>query len=474
MTIRTRFAPSPTGKLHIGGLRTALFAYLFAKKMAGKFILRIEDTDQNRLVAGASELLYKNLLELNIIFDESFQDGGEFAPYIQSQRLELYQRYAQELVAKKNAYYCFCSPQKLETMKAEQIAKKQAPKYDGSCRRLDQEQIKNNLQNRSNYTIRMKINHSRGNYHFTDLVKGEVNFKSSHLDDSVILKSDGYPTYHLACVIDDYLMKISHVIRGEEWLSSTPKHLQLYEYFDWKAPKFVHLPLLLATDKSKLSKRHGSFSVEDYLKQGFLKESIINFVALLGWNPGDRQEFFSLEELTKNFSIERIGKSGSIFDIKKLQWMNQQYLKKLSEQDFINQVTPFLNQEFQTLPTEKLKKMIMVVRESLTQLNQINEKLGVFFVKQLPADLKPLLETETAQKVINSLIAIIQKTDVLSGNNFTNCLKHVQQETQIKGKNLWMSTRIALTNCQHGPELPLMAEIYGKEKCLEKLKNCLV
>ncbi|CUT08327.1 glutamyl-tRNA synthetase, partial [Candidatus Kryptonium thompsonii] len=280
MSIRTRFAPSPTGFLHVGGLRTALYNYLFAKKHNGQFILRIEDTDQTRIVPGAIENLIETLHWAGIEFDEGPNKGGPYGPYIQSQRLELYRKHAQELIEKGYAYYCFCSPERLEKMREEQIKLKQQPRYDGTCRRLSQEEVKKKLDEGIPKTIRMKIP-EWGELTFHDLIRGDVTINFKTLDDQIILKSDGFPTYHLAVVVDDHYMKISHVIRGEEWLPSTPKHILLYEYLNWKKPQFAHLPLLLNPDRTKLSKRQGDVAVEDYRAKGYLPEAIVNFIALL-------------------------------------------------------------------------------------------------------------------------------------------------------------------------------------------------
>jgi glutamyl-tRNA synthetase len=284
VSVRTRFAPSPTGFLHVGGLRTALYNYLFAKKHNGQFILRIEDTDQTRIVPGAVENLIETLKWAGIEFDEGPFKGGPFGPYIQSQRLELYHKHALELVEKGYAYYCFCSPERLEKMRQEQIKLGQPPKYDGTCRRLTSDEVKKKLDEGLPKTIRMKIP-EWGELKFNDLIRGDVTINFKVLDDQILLKSDGFPTYHLAVVVDDHYMKISHVIRGEEWLPSTPKHILLYDYFQWEKPYFAHLPLLLNPDRTKLSKRQGDVAVEDYRAKGYLPEAVVNFIALLGWNP---------------------------------------------------------------------------------------------------------------------------------------------------------------------------------------------
>jgi len=312
--VRVRFAPSPTGYLHVGGLRTALFNFLFARHSGGKFILRIEDTDRARYVEGAVDNLINTLRWAGLDYDEGPSAGGELGPYVQSERLEIYDEHVRILLESGAAYRCFCSPERLETMRKEQEKKKLQPKYDRTCLRLSPKEIEDNLTANKPFVVRMKVPDD-ATIRFSDIVRGEVEFSTERVDDQVLLKSDGYPTYHLANVVDDHLMKISHVIRGEEWLPSTPKHVLLYEAFGWEMPVFAHLPLLLNPDRSKLSKRQGDVAVEDYRDKGYLKEALVNFVALLGWNPGDAREIFSLKELEKEFSLDKVNKSGAVFNV---------------------------------------------------------------------------------------------------------------------------------------------------------------
>ncbi len=327
--VRTRFAPSPTGYLHIGGLRTALYNYLYAKKNNGTFILRIEDTDQKRFVEGATEHLIKMIKWAGLEYAEGPDKDGQFGPYIQSERTEIYQKYAQELLDKKAAYRCFCTQTRLDEMRSRQEKQKKAPMYDRHCLYLSEEEIQKKLDEGVPFVIRQKIP-SAEIVKFDDHIRGKVSFAAKTLDDQILLKSDGFPTYHLANVVDDHLMKITHVIRGEEWLPSTPKHILLYKAFGWEPPEFAHIPLLLNKDRTKLSKRQGDVSVEDYIKKEYLKEAIINFIALLGWHPGsaEENEIFTLEELSSKFSLEKVHKAGAIFDIEKLEWFNWQWHRK--------------------------------------------------------------------------------------------------------------------------------------------------
>ena len=333
--IRVRFAPSPTGYLHVGGLRTALYNYLFARKNNGKFILRIEDTDRNRFVEGAVENLIEALKWCGLEFDEGPNSGGQFGPYMQSQRLDIYQKYVHKLIANGHAYYCFCPPQRLEALKEEQQKQKlPQAKYDKHCLSLSKSEIEKKMADNTQFVVRLNVE-SNHRIIFDDIVRERVEFDSNNVDDQVLIKSDGYPTYHLANVVDDHLMQISHVIRGEEWLSSTPKHVLLYDAFQWRRPIFAHLPLLLNPDRSKLSKRQGDVAVEDYRSKGFLKDALVNFVALLGWNAGDDQEFYLLNELIEKFSLERVNKSGAVFDIEKLSWLNAEHLRRKTDAELL-------------------------------------------------------------------------------------------------------------------------------------------
>jgi nondiscriminating glutamyl-tRNA synthetase len=473
---RVRFAPSPTGFLHVGGLRTALFNYLFASSIGGKTILRIEDTDQNRKVEGAVENLIDSLNWAGIKFDEGPHSGGEYGPYIQSERLDQYKKYSDQLLEQKDAYPCFCTEDDLKRMREEQLARKEDTRYDGRCRHLSEDEAKDKLDKGTPYVVRMKIDHSKEDYVVKDIVRGEVRFKSGQIDDQVLMKSDGYPTYHLANVVDDHLMKITHVIRGEEWLPSTPKHIQLYEYFGWEIPQFAHLPLLLNPDKSKLSKRQGDVATEDFRTKGFLPKALVNFVALLGWNTSDDQEIFALEEMQEKFSLERVGKAGAVFDIDKLKWMNQQYIRQMEADDLLKQLKPYLPAEALTMEEELLVRIIGVLKDYLVVLPDIAEKMDLF-INDSPElkdpSLVDQLKTESAQQVFASFVKHGEQAESLTSENFGQIMKAVQKETGIKGKNLWIPMRIAITLMEHGPDLSAVVDIFGKEKCLQMLKRVL-
>jgi len=474
--VRVRFAPSPTGYLHVGGLRTALYNYLFARHNKGKFILRIEDTDRARYVEGAVENLINTLKWSGLEYDEGPDIGGDYGPYFQSERLEFYKKYADELIEKGAAYYCFCTPEELEKMREEQISKKLPPKYDGRCRHLTPEEVQQKLNSGIPHVVRLKMPDDRTIF-FNDLIRGEVSFQSNLIDDQILLKSDGYPTYHLANVIDDHFMGITHVIRGEEWLPSTPKHIVLYEALGWKIPEFAHLPLLLNSDRSKLSKRQGDVAVEDYRKHGYLPEALLNFVALLGWNPGNEQEIFSKEELIELFSLDRVNKAGAVFDINKLKWMNAQYMKKLSDDELFNFVLPYLEEKLRVFDDiEKTKKMVLAVKDGLQIAEDIIPATDIFFKDTF--DIKAqealdILKKDISIKVLTALRDKINEIDTIDKDVFIKVMKEVSKQTGAKRADLWMPVRIALTGVTHGPEITAVVEIFGKEKCLSQINSIL-
>ncbi|MDH5752108.1 MAG: glutamate--tRNA ligase, partial [Deltaproteobacteria bacterium] len=370
--VRVRFAPSPTGEMHVGGLRTALFNYLFARARGGKFILRIEDTDQERYVQDSEKRIFEILDWAGITPDEGPRVGGPHAPYHQSERTELYRRAADELIAQGHAYRCYVSSEELEEMRAEQVARSLPPKYDGRHRNLGEtERARYEAEGRKP-VVRMRLPDREERIVVDDLVRGKVAFNSSQLDDQVLLKSDGFPTYHLAVVVDDNAMGINHVLRAEEWLPSTPKHLFLYRWLGYEPPKYAHLPLLLNPDRTKMSKRMGDTAAEDYRDKGYLPQALLNFLALLGWNPGDDREIFSMDELVGLFSLERVVKSGAVFDRAKLDWMNQGYIGALEPDALWRALKPFIERTpFAGHDEETLKKVSLVAQSALVLLSDI-------------------------------------------------------------------------------------------------------
>src|SRR3990167_473134 len=378
--VRTRIAPSPTGDdLHIGNLYTALINWAYAKKNKGQFIVRIEDTDRERLVKGSEEKILSTLKDFGLTPDESPGVIGPYSPYRQSERLEIYKKYAEDLVKKGVAYYCYCSKERLDKLRQKLQAEKKIPKYDKYC--LGHEACNMKHETREKYVIRLNVKENI-NITFHDEIHGDITFNSNDIDDQVLIKSDGFPTYHLAVVVDDYLMKISHVISAEEWISSTPKHILIYSALGWEGPKYIHLPLLLSKSRKKLSKREGDVAVKDFLEQGYLPEALLNFVALLGWNPKTEQEKFTLDELIEEFSFEKLNKSGAVFDLEKLDWLNGVYIRELKIEELHLRLLPYLTEtftEFKKYPKEFLFKIIALEQGRLKKLSEIGERVRYFF-----------------------------------------------------------------------------------------------
>lgn len=494
--VRTRFAPSPTGFVHIGNIRTALFGYLFAKHNKGTFILRIEDTDRVRLVEGAVENLLKVMKHLGINPDEGFyldekntvQEKGAFGPYLQSERLSLYQKYALELIDKNKAYYCYCSEQRLDDLKKEQIALKKPPMYDRHCRSLTKEQKETQAEQCQkegrNPVVRFAMP-QEGQTVIHDLIYGEISYENKLLDDQVLLKSDGFPTYHLAVVVDDHHMQISHVTRTEEWIPSTPKHILLYEALNWKPPIFAHMPLLLNPDKSKLSKRQGDVAVEDFLAKGYLKEALVNFVAFLGWNPKTTQEIFSLEDLISQFDLEKVNKSGAIFDIHKLDWVNGQYIKSKPIGELVNLALPFWEQvgiNTQNYSREFLNAIMKLEKERLKKMSEIGERTKYFF--ELKDYENALLiwkksDAKTAKQALSDLHDLFTNLDTanFTQKNLDVEIKNLISEKGYDNGSVFWPLRACLTGLSASPNPLEITETlfigYGKEEILRRIKTAI-
>ena len=447
MKVRTRFAPSPTGFLHIGGLRTALYNYLFAKQNNGQFILRIEDTDQNRLISNASENLIDTLNRCGLEYDEGPKIKGNFGPYVQSERLNIYKKHLSELINKQAAYPCFFSSESRDVLQPELNLEKALP-------RMKEEK----------YVVKFKMQ-SQEKLNTYDEIRGKITFDLSLIDDPIIFKSDGYPTYHFANVIDDHHMNISHVIRGEEWLSSLPKHILIYNAFGWDLPKFCHLPLLLNTDKSKLSKRQGDVAVEDFLKKGYLKECLINFVALLGWHPSDDQEIFSINELIKSFSLDRINKSGAIFDVEKLNWMNKTYIKNLSQSDMLLLIKDYFKEK-KFDDENKLLPMLEYARPRVNTMNEIVDEINCFLVHK-----KVIIDNSDYRNLSNFWIDELKNMKIISEDSIKQVIDKTKNSLNIYGKNLFIPLRIALIGKEHGPDLYTIINILGKNESIERLQQ---
>jgi len=470
--IRVRFAPSPTGYLHVGSLRTALYNYLYAKKTGGKFILRIEDTDQNRYVDGAVENLIETLKMVDLDYDEGPVKSGEFGPYYQSERTEIYRRYADELLEKGAAYRCFCTADDLQKMRDEQLAAGKDTRYDGRCRKLTEAQIKQKMDNDDPWVLRLKVP-NEGEITFYDVVREKVTFPWEMVDDQVLIKSDGFPTYHLANVVDDHLMEITHVIRGEEWLSSVPKHLFMYEVLGWKPPKMAHLPLLLNPDKSKLSKRQGDVAAEDFLNKGFLPETLLNFVALLGWHVKGDRELFTLKELEKEFSLKRISKAGAVFDQEKLRWMNGHYLKHLPAELIAERAKPYFTDSGYDINDEKkYKKIINFARERVNLLSDLPEQSKMFFSDlEFDHENKEMLANESSRRIFQFWVQEIKKEDNWTEAMINDLIKKTSTELDIKGKGLYFPLRVALFGSGHGPDIWILFDILGKEEVINRFKR---
>lgn len=484
--IRLRFAPSPTGYLHIGGLRTALYNDLFAKRNNGKFILRIEDTDRTRLVDGAIENLINALEWSGIEYDEGvfIEEGklvqkGEYGPYIQSERLDIYQKYIEQLIESGHAYYCFCKKERLDELREKQRIAGQLPKYDGLCRGVTLEEARERIANGEEYVVRLKMP-SNYDIKFHDLVRGTITINSDDVDDQVLLKSDGFPTYHMAVVVDDHLMKISHVVRGEEWISSTPKHVYLYEALGWDVPEYVHLPTVLNKDRKKLSKREGDVSVEDFKNSGYLPEGLINYLALVGWSPEDNKEILSLDEMIERFSFDRVSNAGGIFDIKKLDWVNSHYIKEMDIDDFVDYSKDFIldaglvEENFFESHSEWIKVALETVKDSVDNFKQVPEALKFAFEdypEELDENAIEALKGETVPELLAAIEEKLSGIDEISLDLANGFMKEIQKETGIKGRNLFMPSRVAISGVTHGPELSHVLYLYGKDKVLDNIKK---
>lgn len=475
--VRTRFAPSPTGFLHVGGLRTALYNFLYARKHGGQFLLRLEDTDQDRLVSGAMEDILNSLKTCGITYDEGPDKGGSYGPYIQSQRLQLYKQHADQLVAEGKAYHCYCSEDRLEKMREVQMSSKMPPKYDRHCLNMSAEEKA--LYLNKSHVIRFKIP-DMGVIEYVDLVKGAVSFSAVTQEDFVMLKSDGYPTYHLANIVDDHLMQISHVIRGDEWLSSVPKHILLYKALGWTAPQFAHIPLLLNKDRSKMSKRHGDVSVRDFLAKGYLEQTLVNFIALLGWNPGTDEEIFTLDQLVEKFDISGINKSGAIFDLEKLDWMNGFYIRHLSIDDLYQAGLPYLeNAGIKGEKEEFIKAVIKLEQDRLKKLSDLPEATGYFFAEKLeyPVDMLRWkhMDTEKVKIALKVLLAALEKLENVDfkGENLLTLGKTLAVEHGLKTGELFWPWRVALTGREASPSPNDISGVLGKEKTLKRLNHAI-
>ena len=477
-TVRTRFAPSPTGFMHVGNLRTALYEYLIAKSLGGTFVLRIEDTDQERLVEGAVDIIYNTLDKVGLQHDEGPDVGGEYGPYVQSERKNIYQPYAEQLVREGKAYYCFCSKERLDALHESKEDGTFSGGYDRHCRDLPTEEIDRLLQAGTPHVIRQRMP-IEGSTTFDDVVYGSITIENRELEDQILIKSDGYPTYNFANVIDDHLMHITHVVRGCEYLTSTPKYNLLYQAFGWDVPTYVHLPLIMGKNEdgsvSKLSKRHGSTGFEDLIREGYLPQTIVNYIALLGWCPKENRELFTLSELVENFSIDGISKSPAVFDYDKLTWFNGEYIRAMSEQEFIDNAMPYFRKVF---PDAELNWQVLasILQPRVTKFTQIPEMIS--FLKELPeypADFfvnkKSKTNLENSAQMLKESIAELEKTDDWSVDNLHAALIALAQKLEVKNGTLLWPVRIAAAGMMVTPggAMEILA-ILGKQESIRRLR----
>lgn len=470
--VRVRFAPSPTGYPHLGNIRTALFNWLFARHNNGTFILRIEDTDVARRVEGAVDMILDSLRWLGLDCDEG--------PYFQSQRLEHYHQTTNELIKRDKAYLCYCSSQRLEALRQEQTKNKQPPGYDRHCRNLTSEEKKQMETSGIKPVVRFK-SPMDGKTSFYDLIRGDIVFENSTLDDFVLLKSDGYPTYHLANIVDDHLMEISHVLRADEWLSSTPRHVLLYGALGWQPPQFAHLPMILGTDRSKLSKRHGATAINEYKEQGYLAEAMINFLALLGWSLDDKTELLTRHDIIQHFSLERVSKTAAVFNKDKLDWMNGVYIRSLTPDEFARQAIPFLEKKLpasvkRPLDTAYLHSIMPLIQDRAKTLADVSQLTDFFFGEELEYDAGLLLnkiDKSQAEQALQTSISRLEGLSNWTTEPMESVMRPLAEELKLKTGVFFGLLRVATTGKTATPPLFQTMEVLGKDRCFKRLKAAL-
>jgi glutamyl-tRNA synthetase len=495
--IKVRIAPSPTGFVHVGNLRTILYNYLFAKHYKGKFLIRIEDTDQTRLVHGALENLLQVLKWAGIDGDEGpyltsdnkVKEKGDFGPYIQSKRLSIYNEQIITLLDKGKVYPCFCSKKRLDDLREDQTKNKQAPKYDNFCRNLSKQEAQSMIDSGATYVIRFKMPENR-NVVFEDLIRGEIVVNTKDMDDYVLIKSDGFPTYHFANIVDDHSMKITHVLRGDEWLATTPKHVLLYEAFGWQPPKFAHLPTLVNKQKKKLSKRDGDVSVKDFIDAGYLPDAFLNFIALLGWNAGTEQEVYTMNEMIRQFTLDNVHKSSAVFDTDKLDWINGAYIRKLSAGEFYNQCLPYLikdnllsiakdkiiiNATSEKVKPQYIKQILSLEQSRIKRLSEISEAIKFFFVLNIDYEPNKLVwkkfnieETGANLRGLVKILKKLKKTEFTAVKIKDAITSYIGQNAKDTGSVLW-PMRFALSGQDRSPDPFEIAGALGKDQTLNRI-----
>ena len=474
MEVRTRFAPSPTGYMHLGGMRTALYTYLFTRKNHGKFILRIEDTDQARYVEGATDVIYRTLKDIGLVWDEGPDVGGDYGPYIQSERKGMYLPYAQQLVRDGKAYYCFCTKEELDKRRAEAEAKGETFKYDKHCLNMPREEVERRLAAGEPYVIRQNVP-TQGEASFDDIIFGHIAVDCSELDDMILIKADGMPTYNFANVIDDHTMGITHVMRGSEYLSSTPKYNLLYDAFGWEKPVYIHLTNIMRDAQHKLSKRTGDAYYEDYIAKGYLKDAILNYIALLGWNPGDDREFFTLDELIEAFSLEGLSKSPAIFDVNKLTWMNAEYIRRLEPNEFNRYAQPWYEKAgIDAMNKETLCRILQPRVEFFAQLPEMVDflvKLDEEYDVAMFTNKKSKTNPEVSLGVLNMAIDALNALETWEEAAIHDTLIGLAEKNGLKNGTMLWPVRIALAGKQVTPGGAIeIAYLLGKDKSLRRLE----
>jgi len=481
--VRVRYAPSPTGEPHLGNIRTALFNWLFARRHGGSFIVRIEDTDRTRFTQGATEAILEALRWLGLDWDEGPGVGGPYGPYFQSERLELYHREAQRLLESGRAYYCFCSPERLKRVRNEQAARKEQGGYDRRCRNLppdERERLASGLEARGKTPVVRFAMPLEGNSAVDDLIRGRVSWRNDLQDDFVILKSDGFPTYHLAVVVDDHYMGVTHVMRAEEWLSSTPKHIQLHKALGYELPQYAHLPMILGKDRAKLSKRHGATSIMEYKEMGFLPEAMVNFLVLLGWSLDDQTQIISPDDLVKSFSIERIGKAGAIFDQEKLQWVNGVYIRELPPERFIEEIRCFMERDLPSeverpVDVDRLLPVAPLLQQRVKRLDEVAQMTRFFFVGRLDYDPQMLvqkkMDVDSTVKALRRSHETLKALDSFDAESLEGVLRPLAVQLGLKVGQFLGVLRVAVTGRKAAPPLFQTMEVVGKGRCLERIER---
>ena len=473
--IRTRFAPSPTGHLHIGNARTAIMNWLFARHGKGRFILRIEDTDRERSTAASEQAILEDLRWLGLGWDEGPDVGGDYGPYRQSERTKIYETHVRLLEASGKVYRCYCRPEELETRRKQLLEKGENVQYDGRCRRLGESERKQFEDEGRKPALRFRVEEDE--VVFEDLVKGRVSFRAEHMGDFILARPDGMPMYNFACVVDDHSMGISHVIRGDDHVSNTPRQVLLYKAFGWELPVFAHIPMILGKDRVRLSKRHGATAISQYRALGYLSEALVNFLSLLSWSSESGEEVLSVNRLVEAFDFQRVSKAASIFDVEKLDWMNGVYIRNLDTDRLAGLMLPFFRRAGYPVSSEsEVRRIAALLQDKLERLLQVEAKAKIFFQEEVvaeDAEVEAILNESDSQKVYQAFLEEMRPVKTWDGEGFRRVMKRVQEKTGVRGKGLWMPIRAALTGQLHGPELPGVVEILGYEKCRRFVERAL-